>query len=260
MSDSKPVGTPVDPGSHLLKATDNGKALKLQQYQSLVGSLMYLSVCSRPDLAYAVNNLARFSSKPNRSHWTAAKRVLRYLRGTANYGITFVRSESGECLGYSDADWAGDREDRRSTSGYLFQIAGGPVSWKSRKQESVALSTAEAEYIALSSAAQETVWIRRLVTELGNEPEGPTTLMEDNQSSIAMAKNPQFHGRAKHIDIRHHFIRERVNEGDIQLVYCPTGDMIADMLTKGLNRYQLKNLMDRAGIRPLEELNIGCHV
>ena len=93
------------------------------------------------------------------------------------------------------------------------------------------------------------MWIRRLVTELGNEPEGPTTLMEDNQSSIAMAKNPQFHGRAKHIDIRHHFIRERVNEGDIQLVYCPTGDMMADMLTKGLNRYQLKNLMDRAGIR-----------
>ena len=107
---------------------------------------------------------------------------------------------------------------------------------------------------------QETVWIRRLVTELGNEPEGPTTLMEDNQSSIAMAKNPQFHGRAKHIDIRHHFIRERVNEGDIQLVYCPTGDMIADMLTKGLNRYQLKNLLDRAGIRPLEELNIGSRV
>ncbi len=192
MSDCKPVGTPVDPGSHLLKATEDEEALEQQLYQSLVGSLMYLSVCTRPDLAYAVSTLARFSNKPNRSHWMAAKRVLRYLRGTANYGIAFTKSESGECLGYSDADWAGDQEDRSSTSGYLFQMAGGPVSWKSRKQESVALSTAEAEYIDLSSAAQETVWIRRLITELGNEPEGPTTLMEDNQSAIAMARIPNF--------------------------------------------------------------------
>ena len=260
MSDSKPVSTPVDPGSHLLKTTEDEEALEQQSYQSLVGSLMYLSICTRPDLAYAVNTLARFSSKPNASHWTAAKRVLRYLRGTVNYGIMFTKSESGELLGYSDADWAGDKEDRRSTSGYLFQMAGGPISWKSRKQESVALSTAEAEYIALSSAAQETVWIRRLVTELGDKPEGPTTLMEDNQSAIAMAKNPQFHGRAKHIDIRHHFIRERVNGGDIKLVYCPTGDMLADMLTKGLNQHQLKNLMDRAGVRPLDELNFGSRV
>ena len=255
MGDCKPVGTPVSPGSHLVKATDDEDAVEQQLYQSLVGSLMYLSVCTRPDLAYAVGILARFSSKPNRSHWTAAKRVLRYLKGTANHGIAFTKSESGECLGYSDADWAGDQEDRKSTSGYLFQMAGGPVSWKSRKQDSVALSTAEAEYIALSSAAQETVWIRRLVTELGMEPEGPTTLMEDNQSAIAMAKNPQFHGRAKHIDIRHHFIREKVNGREIQLVYCPTGDMVADMLTKGLNQHQLRNLMGRAGVRSFEELN-----
>ena len=141
MSDCKPVGTPVDPGSHLVKATDDDEALDQQRYQSLVGSLMYLAVCTRPDLAYAVNTLARFSSKPNRIHWVAAKRVLRYLKGTASHGIVFTKSDSGECLGYSDADWAGDQEDRRSTSGYLFQMAGGPVSWKSRKQDSVALST-----------------------------------------------------------------------------------------------------------------------
>ena len=117
-----------------MKASDDEDAVEQQLYQSLVGSLMYLSVCTRPDLAYAVGILARFSSKPNRSHWTAAKRVLRYLKGTANHGIAFTKSESGECLGYSDADWAGDQEDRKSTSGYLFQMAGGPVSWKSRKQ------------------------------------------------------------------------------------------------------------------------------
>ena len=139
-----------------MKATDDEEAVEQHLYQSLVGSLMYLSVCTRPDLTYAVGILARFSSKPNRSHWTAAKRVLRYLKGTANHGIAFTKSESGECLGYSDADWAGDQEDRKSSSGYLFQMAGGPVSWKSRKQDSVALSRAEAEYIALSSAARKT--------------------------------------------------------------------------------------------------------
>ena len=250
MSDSKPVGTPINPGSHLLKATEDEEAVEQQQYQSLVGSLMYLSVCTRPDIAYAVGCLARFSSKPNRSHWTAAKRVLRYLKGTANCGIAFTRSESEECIGFSDADWAGDQQDRRSTSGYLFLMAGGPVSWKSKRQGCVALSTAEAEYMALSLAAQETIWIRRLLTELGKKPKGPTVLMEDNQSAIAMAKNPQFHSRAKHIDIRHHFIREKVNEGDIKLIYCPTGDMIADMFTKGLTQHRLKNLMERAGCRP----------
>ena len=133
MSDSKPVVTPVDPGNHLLKATEDEEAVEQQQYQSLIGSLMYLSVCTRPDIAYVVSTLARFSSKPNKSHWTAAKRVPRYLKGTADYGISFTKSESAECIGYSDADWAGDREDRRSTSSYLFQIAGGPVSWKSQK-------------------------------------------------------------------------------------------------------------------------------
>ena len=125
----------------------------------------------------------------------------------------------------------------------------------------VALSTAEAEYIALSSAVQETVWIRKLVSELGCETKGPTTLKEDNQSAIAMAKNPQFHGCAKHIDIRHHFIRERVNGGDmIKLVYCPTGEMIADMVTKGLNQHQLRKLMDLSGVKPLDKLNFGSHV
>ena len=123
--------------------------------------------------------------------------------------------------------------------------------WKSRKQESVALSTAEAEYIALSSAAQEAVWLRRLFAELGNGSKSPITIMEDNQSAIAMAKNSKFHGRAKHIDIRHHFIREKVNDGDIQLLYCPTGDMVADMLTKGLYQHQLKKLMDGAGVKRL---------
>ena len=120
--------------------------------------------------------------------------------------------------------------DRKSTSRYLFLIAGGPVSWRSKKQDSVALSTAEAEYVALSSAAQKCVWTRRLNCDLRNPPKGPTVILEDNQSSIVMAKNPQFHGRAKHIDIKCHFIREQVSNGTIDLKYCPKQDMVADML------------------------------
>ena len=170
MNDSKPVKTPVDPGHRLVKANEDEEALDQPLYQSVVGSLMYLA---RPDIAYAVRMLARFSSKPNQSHWTAAKRVLRYLRGTVNFGILY-RGESG-VLGYSDADWAGDADDRKSTSGYMFLIAGGPVSWKSRKQSTVALSTAYAEYIALSTAVQECMWMQRLLSELGNPPDGPTT-------------------------------------------------------------------------------------
>ena len=249
MSDCKPAKTPVDSGHRLTKATDDEVAIDQPSYQSVVGSLMYLATCTRPDIAYAVGVLARFSSKPNQSHWTAVKCVLRYLKGTTGHGIVY-RGDS-DVLGYSDADWAGDADDRKSTSGYLFLIAGGPVSWRSRKQSTVALSTAEAEYVALSIAAQECVWLRRLLSELGDPPRGPTTILEDNQSSIAMAKNPQFHGRAKHIDIKHHFVREQVSEGSIELQYCPSNEMFADILTKGLIQQQFATLRERAGIIPL---------
>ena len=152
---------------------------------------------------------------------------------------------------YSDADWAGNKEDRKSTSGYLFEITGGPVSWLSKKQDAVALSTAEAEYVALSSGTEECVWMRRLNSELGNPPKGPTTILEDNQSSITMARNPQFHGRAKHTNTRHHFIREEVKNGTVELEYCPTHEMVADMLTKGLVQQRFCVLREKAGIVPL---------
>jgi hypothetical protein len=248
MIDCKPVKTPVDPGHRLVKASEDEEALDQPLYQSVVGSLMYLATCTRPDIAFAVGMLARFSSKPKRSHWTAAKRVLRYLKGTNNLGILY-KGDLG-MHGYSNADWAGDADDRKSTSGYLFLIAGGPVSWKSRKQSTVALSTAEAEYVALSTAIQECMWMQRLLSDLGNPPDGPTTILEDNQSSIAMARNPQFHGRAKHIDIKHHFVREQVSNGSMELRYCPTNDMLADILTKGLAQQQYSILRERAGIVP----------
>ena len=248
MQDSKPVSTPVDISSKLTQAAENEDGIDQPQFQSAIGSLMYLSINTRPDISYAVSSLARFSSKPTKEHWTALKRLLRYLRGTVGHGILYKQEGSKECIGFSDADWAGDVNDRKSTSGYVFMLNGGAVSWSSKKQKCVALSTAEAEYVALSSAAQESVWLRQLMTELGSGPETPTLIFEDNQSAIAMTKNPQFHGRAKHIDIKHHYIREQVTLGNITLEYCPTSEMTADFLTKGLSRETFCKLRKKSGV------------
>ena len=248
MEDCKPVSTPVDISTKLTQATDEDSCIDQQKYQSAIGSLMYLSISTRPDISFAVSTLARFSSKPTKEHWTALKRLLRYLKGTTQYGILYKKGGVTECVGFSDADWAGDTNDRKSTSGYVFMLSGGAVSWSSKKQKCVALSTAEAEYIALSSAAQESIWLRQLLTELGKSLEMPTVLFEDNKSSIAMTRNPQFHGRAKHIDIKHHFIREQVSRGKVQLEYCPTAEMTADILTKALSREKFSKLRIKSGV------------
>ena len=131
---------------------------------------------------------------------------MQYLKGTVSYGVRYTKESSKECVGYSDADWAGYVDDRRSTSGYVFQISGGPVSWRSKKQSSVALSTAEAEYMAQAGTAQEALWLKQLTSELGNATTEPLTIFEDNQSTISMTKTPQFHGGSKHIAIKYHFI------------------------------------------------------
>ena len=248
MDESKPVVTPADPSQKLLQTSDDEECVDQQQYQSLVGSLLYLSVCTRPDITFAVSTLAKFSAKPAQRHWTAAKRVLRYLRGTTQYGIIYRKEEEPGLIGFSDADWAGDQNDRKSTLGYIFQVGSGAIYWKSKKQDCVALSTAEAEYVALSSATQESVWLRRLFADLGIPPEGPTVINEDNQSTIAMTKNPQYHGRAKHIDIKHHFIKEQVSEGAIVLKYCPSEEMTADILTKSLSKEPFCKLRSIAGV------------
>ena len=208
MENSRSITTPVNTSNKLLSVTEESEVVDQRLYQSAVGSLLYLSCWTRPDITFAVSNVARFCSKPMKQHWTAVKRIMRYLRGTQNYDILYTRDCVTDVEGYSDADWAGDVNDRKSTSGYVFTISGGAVSWKSKKQTSVALSTAEAEYIALASTAQEAMWMRQLTADLKSAPSKATTIYEDNQSAIEMAKNPQFHGRAKHIEIKYHFIRE----------------------------------------------------
>ena len=198
-----------------------------------------------------MSNVAKYSSHPTNKHWVAVKRIMRYLKGTTDMGLLYTKEGSSKCVGYSDSDWGGDLDDRKSTSGYLFQIGGGPVSWRSKKQSSVALSTAEAEYMALASAGQEAIWMRLLTAELHGSQMEELTIFEDNQSAIQMSKNPQFHGRAKHIGIKFHFIRELVSDGSVKLQYCPTEEMIADMLTKGLPHDRFTTLRHMAGVRSM---------
>ena len=248
MHDSKSVSTPVSPDVKLVASEGPDDACNQQMYQAVVGSLLYLSTKTRPDIAYAVSSVARFCVKPTKGHWTAVKRILRYLKGTSNLGLIYREDTPGIITGYSDADWAGDVGDRKSTSGYVFLLGGAAISWKSSKQTCVALSTTEAEYIALSAAAQEAVWLQKLTSDLLNESVREISILEDNQSAICLAKNPQVHGRTKHIDIKYHFIRDMVDTGRIKLTYCASEDMIADMLTKGLPIKQFEKIRGLAGV------------
>ncbi len=178
----------------------------------------------------------------------AAKRILRYLKGTQDLALKYEKSESSLLAGYSDVDWAGDNDDRHSTTGNLFLMSGGAVSWLSKKQAVVALSTAEAEYVALSAATQEAVWLKKLMSDLKQTLTEPLVLNEDNQGAIAIAKNPVAHARTKHIDIWYHYIREAVQNGIVDLCYCPTEEMLADMLTKPLLRGRFENLVKEIGL------------
>ena len=253
MEQSNPTATPFDVGTKLLKKGANevvSDDVDTQLYQSAVGSLMYLATRTRPDIAFAVGMCARFSAEPLSQHWMAVKRILRYLKGTIHLGLMYEQTTNNELTGYSDADWAGDLNDRKSTSGYVFILNGAAVSWKSSKQGCVALSTAEAEYMALASATQEAIWMSRLVREFTNADHlNPVKIYEDNQSAICIAKNHQQHGRTKHIDIKYHFTREHVAMKDIELVYCQSKEMIADVFTKPLNGPLFKNMCSMLGMQ-----------
>ncbi|KAJ8381146.1 hypothetical protein SKAU_G00019240 [Synaphobranchus kaupii] len=191
MDNANPVATPADANVKLKKSDGVSKPVNQSTYQSIVGSLLYAAMATRPDIAQAVSAVSKFNANPDAAHLTAVKRILRYLKGTVNLALKYEWSEFGTLIGFSDADWAGDQDDRRSTTGNIFLLSGGAVSWLSKKQATVALSTAEAEYVALSQAAQEGTWLRRLLNDLGMDAT-PTVILEDNQGAIAIAKNPLF--------------------------------------------------------------------
>jgi hypothetical protein len=229
MSEAKIVGTP---SSTSIRLTKEGEPLDTAAfpYSTLVGSLMYLSICTRPDIAQAVGALARYMAKPTTVHWTAAKTVLRYLAGTANVGITFGGG-TPDLLAYCDADYAGDIDTRRSTTAYVFILNGGAITWSSRLQPTVAASTTESEYMAAAAAIKESLWLRKLLKSLGEDPD-PLTIRADSQSAIKLLKNPIVSNRSKHIDIAHHFARERVARNEVTFEYISTDAMVADALTK----------------------------
>lgn len=250
MYDSKPVSTPMEVGKTYRKTEEDEEIFDIKQYQAAIGSLNYAMIATRPDICSSVGILSQFMSKPSKEHWQGVKRILRYIKGTIDYGLTFDANNSNpKLLGYADADWAGDTESRRSTSAYIFQLAGATISWRSQKQSVVALSTTEAEYISVSSAAQEAIWLRRLLKSLSVDVSEPTVINEDNQGTICLTKNPTTHARTKHIDIKYHFIREKVQSKEIELKYCATDKMIADIFTKSLPRQKFQELSSLMGIK-----------
>ena len=172
---------------------------------------------------------------PSPAHWTAVKHVFQYLNGTKNLGIIYGRTQHFDPIGYTDADWGSNPIDRKSISGYTFLINGGPISWRSKKQPTIALSTMEAKYMAASLATREAIWLRQIYDELSSPIVDPTTIFIDNQSAIDFLKNFGFHARSKHIDIQHHFVREKVNSNEIKVLHCASADNLADIFTKPLS-------------------------
>lgn len=247
MSSCKSASTPLPAETHLKRATDAEAAAfaeENQPYRNGVGSLMYLSQCTRPDIAYAVGVLSQHLDRPSKAHWNAFIHVLRYLSGTKNLFIEYSASTpdlSGNQSwsipnGYSDADWAGDKSTRRSTTGYVFKFLNGALSWKSRLQPTVALSSTEAEYRATTEAGQEATWLQSLFSSFGFETLKPLTLHCDNLGAIQLTSKTIFHARTKHIEIQYHWIRELVKKGAVRLEHCPSAKMIADVLTKPLGK------------------------
>lgn len=197
---------------------------------------------------FATSLLSRFMQKPSQTHLTIAKRILRYVKGTIDFGIWYKPTQNTELVGYTDSDWAGSIDDMKSTSGYVFSFNTGIFSWLSQKQGSVAQSTAEAEYIAGCAAANQAIWLRRILHDIGETQQKPTPIYCDNMSAIAIAKNPVQHRKTKHIKIKYHFLREAVSEGEISLIHCPTDEQIADIFTKALPKAKFEFIRNKLGV------------
>ncbi|KAL5478632.1 hypothetical protein ACEPAI_2818 [Sanghuangporus weigelae] len=219
-------------------------------YREAIGSLMYAALATRPDIAFTVTLLSKFSVNPGPDHWKAVKRVFAYLKGSRNLWLTYGGVQGRELKGFTDADRS-MQEERRAISDYVFILNGGAISWYSKTQEIVSLSTAESEYIAATHAAKEAIWLRQLVYQLFKTSLQPTTIFSDNKSAISITKERQFNARTKHIDVRYHFIQWLIEEKKIRLVFCPTEDMTADIFTKPLPSFKVKHFASELGLRTL---------
>lgn len=263
LDNANPVRTPLDTNIRLHARRADEGAGDRQLFQELIGTLIYLAGCTRPDVSSAVHRLAQFCADPSTDHVAHAKRVLRYLKGTMNYGLLFrhtctpanrpyTTATDLELQGFVDSDWAGDTDDRKSQTGLIYTYAGAGISWRSTKQTCTALSSTEAEYLATSDAAREAKWLRRLTEELGFRS-GPIPLRIDNSSAHQLAEGSAGSRRTKHIDVRFHFVRECVADGTIRLEHVPTAHNTADTLTKALARPRFDECRTEMGVHDLSD-------
>jgi hypothetical protein len=246
----KPLSTPMD--TQVCLSSDQAPSTTAEfaimrdvPYREAVGALNWAALATHPDIAFAVATVARFTANPGPAHWEAIKRIYRYLAGTCNLWLSY--GETRRTLeGYADADGS-MAEDWRAIMGYAFLIDGGAVSWSSKRQEIVSLSTTESEYVAATHGMKEALWLRSLLSEVFGPFKNSTTLFSDNQAAIALTRNHQYHTRTKHIDVRYHWIQWVIEQGSLKLIYCPTDDMVADALTKALPSAKVKHFA--AGLR-----------
>lgn len=253
MEESNSVRNPIVPGQKI-DADKEGIKVDATQFKQMVGSLMYLTA-TRPDLMFVVSLICRFMANPTQLHFAAAKRVLRYLKGTMDYGVFYKKGGASEMVAYTDSDYAGDKEDSKSTSGYVFMMCEGAVAWSSRKQPIVTLSTTEAEFVAAAACACQAIWMRRILKDIGHVQADCTTLMCDNTSTIKLSKNPVLHGRSKHIRVRFHFLRDLTKDGVVELVFCGTQDQLADLMTKPLKLDAFEKFRKKLGMCAAADLN-----
>lgn len=208
---------------------------------------MYLTA-TRPNIMHVVSLISRYMECPKEMHLSAAKRILRYLQGTVDYGLFYKKERKIELFGFTDSDYAGDQDDRRSISGYVFILGSGAVSWSSKKQPIVTLSTTEAEFVAAASSACQAIWLRKILEELQFKQQEATLIYCDSSSTIKLSRNPVLHGRSKHIDVKYHFLRDLTKEKVIDLVYCKSEDQVADIFTKPLKLAAFQKLRKLLGV------------
>ncbi|CAL1410190.1 unnamed protein product [Linum trigynum] len=254
--DCHPVKTPMELNLKLHR--DSGERLQDgSQYRSIVGSLIYLSA-TRPDISYAVQVVSQFMTDPRVDHLAAVHRILRYLKGTQDCGLLFPSTGSATLCGFSDSDFAGCVDTRRSTSGWCIQFGGSFISWRCKKQDKVSKSSTEAEYRAMSEVSSELVWIHRLLADLGVSCPTPMELHVDNTSAIRIATNPVLHDIMKHIEIHVHYIRDLVRDGTIQLQHIQTEEQVVDLFTKPFPTSRHWYLGDKLMLRTRHQFGGGC--
>ncbi|KAG7547574.1 Zinc finger CCHC-type superfamily [Arabidopsis suecica] len=247
------VHIPMCANLKLSKAQEE-KGIDEKEYRRNIGCLRYL-LHTRPDLSYCVGVLSRYMHEPKESHGAALKQILRYLQGTRSYGLCFKRVNKTELLGFSDSSHNVDEDDGRSTTGHIFYLNDCPITWCSQKQDTVALSSCEAEFMAATEAAKQAIWLQELLEEVTAKPCGKVPIFIDNKSAIALTKNPVFHGRSKHIHKKYHFIRECVQNELVEVEHIPGEVQKADMLTKALGRTKFKEMRDLVGVHDVTKFD-----